>query len=323
MVVQHRGSSRIKGTACTGLKTSLHHPQSTTSIYPQLLQLLDTVAMIFGKTFLALAASAAVTDALGINCRGSGLCSGNKGLLGEAQAQLRGMDQNKVFTDGQHVTCVQSSVTIGNPSLCIFYQKTNGRRWTVGQTVNFVQNLLDHGCSACGSVPTDPGNNVNNGMLTANMVTNARRGMDMVTKVSKREEARAAAAAVPEEPMSKREGATEILERALGINCRGSSTCSVGGVGHTPAGTLQQVRDAVAAGPEGVWSNGQHLACVPHVTGRLCAFYQNIGGRTFNKGQSVTYLDQLKDHGCRVCGSIPTDPGNNVGNGQLTVNYVS
>ncbi len=253
------------------------------------------------------AALASTTAALGINCRGSGLCASNKGLLGEAQAQLRGMDQNKRFTDGQHVTCVQSSVTIGNPSLCIFYQKTNGRSWTVGQTVQYVQDLLDHGCGACGSVPTDPGNNVNNGELTANMVTNAaRRGMDNVRVVA-----------------DKRGEAKLLLERALGINCRGSSTCNVGGIGHSPAGTLQQVRDAVAAGPEGVWSNGQHVACVPHVTGRLCAFYQNIGSRTFNKGQSVSYLDQLKDHGCRVCGSVPTDAGNNGGNGELTVNYVS
>ena len=274
--------------------------------------------MLTKSFFTAVAGAASLVSALGINCRGSGLCVGNKGLLGEAQAQLRGMDQNKRFADGQHVTCVQSSVSIGDPSLCIFYQKTNGRSWTVGQTVSFVQALLDHGCGACGSVPTDPGNNVNNGMLTANMVTNARRSVDMDAKAARRDEV-----AAVETPVSKTENAKAVLERALGINCRGSSTCTVGGIGHLPAGTLQEVRDAVAAGPEGVWSNGQHLACVPHVTGRLCAFYQNIGGRTFNKEQSVTYLDQLQDHGCRVCGSIPTDPGNNVGNGQLTVNFVS
>ncbi|KAK3187651.1 hypothetical protein K4F52_003709 [Lecanicillium sp. MT-2017a] len=278
--------------------------------------------MLTNTAVLLTAALASTSAALGINCRGSGLCSGNKGLLGEAQAQLRGMDQNKRFTDGQHVTCVQSSVTIGNPSLCIFYQKTNGRSWTVGQTVDYVQALLDHGCGACGSVPTDPGNNVNNGDLTANMVTNARRGMGYVRDAAAPAE-ESAPPAEAEVVVDKRQESKMLLERALGINCRGSSTCSVGGIGHSPAGTLQQVRDKVAAGPEGVWSNGQHVACVSHVTGRLCAFYQNIGSRTFNKGQSVTYLDQLKDHGCRVCGSIPTDPGNNVSNGQLTVNYVS
>lgn len=270
---------------------------------------------MFVKSVLAIAATAfAVGDALGINCRGSGLCASNGGLLGSAQAQLRGMDQNQQFSDGQHITCVKSSVTIGNPSLCIFYQNTNGRKWTVGQTVNYVQQLINHGCGACGSVPTDSGNDVKNGQLTANMVTNAAR-RDLVSKMERR--------AVVQEEVSKRETASGLLERALGINCRGSSTCGVGGIGHSPAGTLQQVRDAVASGPEGVWSNGQQIACVPHVTGRLCAFYQNVGGRTFNKGQSVSYLDNLLGHGCKNCGSIPTDAGNNGDNGELTVNYVS
>ncbi|KAF7556326.1 hypothetical protein G7Z17_g1543 [Cylindrodendrum hubeiense] len=279
--------------------------------------------MIFGKKFLALATSAfAVSDALGINCQGSGLCVGNKGTLGQAQGQLRGMDQNQVFTDGQHITCVKTS-SIGEPSLCIFYQKTNGRKWTVGQTVNFVQQILDHHCTACGSVPTDSGNNVSNGELTANIVTNARRGMDMVQASVKREEVRKAAREQEPQTFNKRDDATTLLARALGINCRGSSTCNIGGLAHSPSGNLEKVRDAVAAGPDGNWSNGQQIACVPHVAGRLCAFYQNIGSRTFNKGQSVTYLDQLRAHGCGVCGSIPTDSGNNVGNGELTVNYVS
>lgn len=275
--------------------------------------------MVSATSLLAtLAAAAGLASAsLGINCRGSGLCSGNKGLLGSAQGQLRGMDQNKKLRDGEHATCVQSSVTIGDPSLCIFYQNT-GREWTIGQTVNFVQNLLDHGCSACGSVPVDPGNNVKNGQLTANMVTNAKRDTSAVDEEDQEEKR-----AYPGPRRGYAAASKSILERALGINCRGSSTCSVGGIGHSPAGTLDQVRNAVAAGPEGEWSNGQQIACVPHVTGRLCAFYQNIGDRKFNKGQTVSYLDNLKNHGCRVCGSIPTDDGNNVSNGQLTVNFVS
>ncbi|KAK5991826.1 hypothetical protein PT974_05212 [Cladobotryum mycophilum] len=267
--------------------------------------------MIFTKSLGVLATAASAVSALGINCRGSGLCSGNKGLLGEAQAQMRSMDQNKVFTDGQHITCVQSSVTIGDPSLCIFYQSTRGRRWTVGQTVNFVQQLLDHGCGACGSVPTDPGNNVKNGMLTANMVTNARRGMDMVNVVARKEKAQETP--VDTAPVTKQETATELLARSLGINCRGSSTCGVGGIGHTPAGHLDDVINAVGGGLMGSGATGSII----------CAFYQNIGGRLFNKQQSMDYLNQIKDHGCRVCGSVPTDPGNNVANGQLTVNYVS
>ncbi|KFY32987.1 hypothetical protein V495_08541 [Pseudogymnoascus sp. VKM F-4514 (FW-929)] len=270
--------------------------------------------MLLSKSLIALATYAFVgSNALGINCRGSGLCTGSKGILGQAQGQLRGMDQNQQFSDGQHITCVKTS-NIGEPSLCIFYQKTNGRKWTVAQTVNYVQALIDHKCSACGSVPTDSGNNVNNGELTANMVTNAQPGVD------KRSEEAFPKAAVQE----KYSQPTKRKEAALGINCRGSSTCGVGGIGHSPAGTLEKVRDAVAAGPDGHWSNGQQIACVPHVTGRLCAFYQNIGDRTFTKDQSVTYLDQLRSHGCRNCGSIPTDDsGNDTSKGELTVNFVS
>ncbi|KAL7950952.1 hypothetical protein V8C42DRAFT_359705 [Trichoderma barbatum] len=40
-------------------------------------------------------------------------------------------------------------------------------------------------------------------------------------------------------------------------------------------------------------------------------------------GQTLTYMQWLLDHGCRVCGGVPTDAGNNVANGQLTVNYVA
>jgi hypothetical protein len=47
------------------------------------------------------------------------------------------------------------------------------------------------------------------------------------------------------------------------------------------------------------------------------------GGRSFTKAQTLWYIDALKDHGCTVCGSCPTDDGNNVNNGELTVNYVA
>ncbi|KAL6695665.1 killer toxin Kp4/SMK [Trichoderma pleuroticola] len=263
--------------------------------------------MKFGNTLFTIASAITAVNATGINCNGSGLCSGNKGLLSEAIGELRGMDQGQTFSDGQHITCVESAVTIGTPSLCIFYQKT-GRQWSVGQTVNFVQSLLNHGCAACGSVPVDPGNNVNNGELTANMVTNAKRHV----KVER-----------APEPVSKAEGASEILARSLGINCRGSSSCGVGGIANSPKGTLSNVFDAVNSGPEGNWGNGQQIACVGLATGRLCAFYQNVGNRVFSKGQTLNYLNQLLGHGCRVCGSVPTDSGNNVDNGELTVNFVA
>ncbi|KAF5970439.1 TOX4 [Fusarium coicis] len=100
--------------------------------------------------------------------------------------------------------------------------------------------------------------------------------------------------------------ATAGLSDALGINCRGSGLCSGN------KGALGQLIAQVRA-----------IACIPFAFGNLCAFYQGIGSRTFTKEQSVTFLDQLRQHGCSKCGSIPVDPGNDVKNGQLTVNYVA
>ncbi|EHK15951.1 uncharacterized protein TRIVIDRAFT_227886 [Trichoderma virens Gv29-8] len=257
--------------------------------------------MHLNNIFSTLATTASAVNAMGINCQGSALCVGSNGELSSALDQLRGMDQNQQFTDGQHITCVGSPVSLGNPSLCLFYQKT-GRSWTVAQTVRFVQALLDHGCEGCGSIPVDSGNNVQNGMLTANMVAAmggpppSRRGMDIVRAVSQKEKPADENAAI------KKRGTTTTpsLAKRLGINCQGSSTCQVGGIFNTPAGTLDDLGNSIAGGPDGLWGDGQQIGCIAHVTGRLCAFYQN-----------------------RVCGSVPTNDGNNVVNGQLTVNYVA
>ncbi|EGR50067.1 uncharacterized protein TRIREDRAFT_3043 [Trichoderma reesei QM6a] len=264
--------------------------------------------MFFGKALFAAASVASVVNALGINCQGSGLCTGNKGALGNLLGQVKALDQSKTFSDGEQIACVESSVSIGNPSLCLFYQKT-GRTFTVAQTVWYVQALIDHGCQACGSIPVDDGNNVDNGELTANMVAKFRRRDTGMVKVVRKAEGQT-------ENVSK-------LSKRLGINCRGSSTCGVGGVANLPAGHIDDLKDVIAGQGDGVWGNGQQIGCVAHVTGRLCAFYQNVGDRTFTTQQTLMYLDWLTDHGCTVCGSVPTDDGNNVDNGELTVNYVA
>ncbi|KAF9779696.1 hypothetical protein IL306_001292 [Fusarium sp. DS 682] len=253
---------------------------------------------------LALAATIGLSEAvLGINCRGSGLCSGNKGAITQLAGQLRAIDPSKTFSEGEHITCADID-NLGDPSICLFYQKVGSRTFSVAQTQTFLQQIIDHGCKLCGSTPID-GSNVNNGELTVNVVTNARKRSPSPSG------------------FTKRSSPNKLAERSLGINCRGSSTCGVGGIGHLPNANLKDVRDAVAAGDEGNFANGEHVACVPFATGSLCAFYQNIGSRTFTKEQTVSFLDSLRDHGCTKCGSIPTDAGNNVDNGELTVNFVA
>ncbi|KAL3963620.1 hypothetical protein ACCO45_000624 [Purpureocillium lilacinum] len=108
----------------------------------------STTAFIF-----ALAASA---NALGINCRGSGLCpsDGAAGNLINLKAIVDGIQpRGRSYSTGQQIACTGS--------LCAFYQ--NGATGTAEQASGFMQALLDHGCKKCGSCPTQPGNDVKNG----------------------------------------------------------------------------------------------------------------------------------------------------------------
>ncbi|KAL3679138.1 hypothetical protein R1sor_022094 [Riccia sorocarpa] len=99
---------------------------------------------------------------------------------------------------------------------------------------------------------------------------------------------------------------------ALGINCRGSSNCASV---HAPA--LSEINRKVQDLPNNnVYPNGQHIAC----SDNICAFLQNISG-TKTGAQIKGYVDQLLAHGCSKCGNVPTEPGNDVSTGQLTVNW--
>ena len=61
----------------------------------------------------------------------------------------------------------------------------------------------------------------------------------------------------------------------------------------------------------------EQIAC----QGFCCAFFQNgASGRVYDVLNNV---NALINHGCHICGSNPTLPGNNVATGELTVNYVN
>ncbi|KAL4722230.1 hypothetical protein ACLX1H_011009 [Fusarium chlamydosporum] len=98
---------------------------------------------------------------------------------------------------------------------------------------------------------------------------------------------------------------------ALGINCRGSALCS-GGAGNLI--NLKAIVDGIQP-RDRHYSTGQQIAC----TGDTCAFFQS--GATGTAEEVSSDLQALLDHGCKKCGSVPTQPGNNVDDGQLTVNY--
>ncbi|KJK85797.1 hypothetical protein H633G_10355 [Metarhizium anisopliae BRIP 53284] len=101
---------------------------------------------------------------------------------------------------------------------------------------------------------------------------------------------------------------------ALGINCRGSGVCSFNDA------SLQVVHDQIGnliagGGGDRHFNQGRKS---PHDD--VCAFYQN--GASGSARDAYGQVQGLIDHKCRQCGSIPTQPGNDVSKGELTVNYV-
>ena len=121
------------------------------------------------------------------------------------------------------------------------------------------------------------------------------------------------------------------MSHGLGINCRGSALCS-----SSDSYTAENLRSSIGGVPDDKYfPKGKHIACdrggvtwvpipgVPATGGGICAFVQNIDGML---GKDLKRLAGfIVDHGCNVCGSVPTDypDSNNVKDGQLTFNYVS
>jgi hypothetical protein len=113
---------------------------------------------------------------------------------------------------------------------------------------------------------------------------------------------------------------------ALGINCQGSSSCSLSS--WNVPGVLGIMRGWVnGIDPNHWYQNGDHIVCDNDLGGQgICAFLQGTGGMP---GSSIAgLLDALVQHGCTKCGSVPVYlPVNGDNNpndhGILTVNYVS
>jgi hypothetical protein len=83
-------------------------------------------------------------------------------------------------------------------------------------------------------------------------------------------------------------------------------------------------------GDDTLYSNGQQIACVRCPAGGplggeqgICVFTQKMGDRKIKGSVVKSKINDLIRHGCDGCGSCPVDPGNNVDNGEVTVNYVS
>ncbi|KAI1842405.1 hypothetical protein JX265_001749 [Neoarthrinium moseri] len=156
--------------------------------------------------------------ALGINCRGSGLCplatlenhSGVRILqLWHDILAATDKDPNTVYNSGDHIVCVgttvsvtigasasaevegiggevslESEVSIGTGGVCLFPQ---GASLTLSQIRGLVDALGNHGCATCGSVPihfVDRGSNdPSSGILTSNYVKNPYCGGNCISSV--------------------------------------------------------------------------------------------------------------------------------------------
>lgn len=129
--------------------------------------------MHFINTLLSFLGGASVANVSGSNCRDRGVCAGIDTSLSSVIAQLKGMDQHQRFSDGQHITCVDTN-SKGSSSLCLSYQGT-GRSWTVFQTAWFAQSLMEKGCQACGSLPL--GSDHKHGELTSSVTTKPAGGL--------------------------------------------------------------------------------------------------------------------------------------------------
>ncbi|CAK7275088.1 hypothetical protein SEPCBS119000_006501 [Sporothrix epigloea] len=110
--------------------------------------------------------------ALGINCRGSILCESSAPFaMLNVQDQLNDMinagNGSRWFNEHEQIVCSKGQID----SVCVFFQK--GASGTAQDALTHVQNLLNHGCSTCGSDPTQDGNDVSTGELTVNAVSDA------------------------------------------------------------------------------------------------------------------------------------------------------
>ena len=124
----------------------------------------------------------------------------------------------------------------------------------------------------------------------------------------------------------------------LGINCRGSFLCPDGRFKEPYLHSLVQIAKGMDCesssgfncGPindTDIWAPGKHILCLPQEIsiGGICVFTQgNVAPLGITGDVTRQKLLELKQHGCRECGSVPLSDDNNPDtSGILTVNWVT
>jgi hypothetical protein len=115
----------------------------------------------------------------GVNCEGSGLC-GALGIDSITAGQLNNLIQDVVpsylsFSGGEKIACVSGSTDAGDEyGLCAFPQGSLSGPLSAADAKTLSQDLINHGCKVCGSVPVQAlsgGNSDDEGILTFNYVS--------------------------------------------------------------------------------------------------------------------------------------------------------
>lgn len=119
---------------------------------------------------IAVLAFTAITgvSGLGINCRGSVLCDNPSFKLTTLLADVQKIDNNRWYQNGEHIACWEN---VAGGGLCAFLQGTGGIPGSLIKTL--LQDLVNHNCHACGSIPVffpSDNNIASHGELTVNAV---------------------------------------------------------------------------------------------------------------------------------------------------------
>ena len=151
------------------------------------------------SSLLALSLASTQVNALGVNCRGSGLCPlaafENTATVSVVQVLRDAIHHSKkpdstVYKNGDHIICISESLhvtvdasagygpasggiglsgKIGSGGVCAFAQSLKTGSITLGAIRTLADKVVDHGCTACGSVPVDfAKNDPRDGILTFN-----------------------------------------------------------------------------------------------------------------------------------------------------------
>lgn len=109
-------------------------------------------------------------SAIGINCKGSSECGVTGGRSTDILRTVQHIDGGRTYYNGQRIACWDSRLGTG---LCAMLKSTGGIKGDLIKTL--VQDIVNHGCTKCGSVPVfyNSGDNdaSHHGELTINYVS--------------------------------------------------------------------------------------------------------------------------------------------------------